>query len=99
MKEVVNKLRRLHDEELCNLYLSADIVRIIELKTMWVDHVICMGKIKYQISEGRFCTTEFVLSTHPFITLISSAKSIFSEYVVKSSDRSRLSECPYDSCS
>jgi hypothetical protein len=43
-KEVVGGQRRLHIEELHNLYASPKIIRVIKSRTMrWVEHVAHMG--------------------------------------------------------
>jgi hypothetical protein len=42
--EVVGGWRRLHNEELCNLYASPSIIRVIKsMRLRWVWHVACMG--------------------------------------------------------
>jgi hypothetical protein len=40
------KWRKLHNEELNNLYYSPNIVRVIKSKLRWVVHVACMGKLE-----------------------------------------------------
>ena len=43
--EVTGDWRRLHNEELNDLYLSLNIVRVIKSRRMrWAWHVACMGK-------------------------------------------------------
>jgi len=43
-EEVVGGWRRLHNEELHNLYTSQNIIRVIKSRRMrWVGHVACMG--------------------------------------------------------
>jgi hypothetical protein len=43
--EVTREWRKLHDEELHNLYLSPDIVRQIKSRRMrWMGHLACMGE-------------------------------------------------------
>jgi hypothetical protein len=43
--EVTGEWRKLHNEELNNLYCSPSIVRVIRSRRMrWVGHVACMGK-------------------------------------------------------
>jgi hypothetical protein len=43
--EMVGGCRKLHNEELYNLYSSPDIVRIIKSRRMrWAGHVACMGR-------------------------------------------------------
>jgi len=45
--EVTRELRRLHNEELNDLYSSPNIVRVIKTRRMrWVGHVARMGKEK-----------------------------------------------------
>jgi hypothetical protein len=36
--------RKLHNEELCNLYSSPSVIRIIKLRMRWVRHVAWMGE-------------------------------------------------------
>jgi hypothetical protein len=48
--------RRLHNEELQNLYTSPNIIRVIKLKRMrWVGHVAHMGEMRgtYSILVGK----------------------------------------------
>jgi len=43
--EVTGKWRKLHSEELNDLYCSPNIVRVIQSRRIrWVGHVACMGK-------------------------------------------------------
>jgi hypothetical protein len=58
--EVTGGWRKLHNEELCGLYSSTSIVRVIKGRRMkWAGHVACMGEVRgaYNIlvvrSEGR----------------------------------------------
>jgi hypothetical protein len=42
--EVTGEWRKLHNEELCDLYFSPSIIRIIKLRRMrWAGHVAQMG--------------------------------------------------------
>jgi hypothetical protein len=43
-EEVRGGWRRLHSEELHNLYTSSNIVRVIKQRKRWADCVACMGK-------------------------------------------------------
>jgi hypothetical protein len=43
--EVTGEWRKLHNEELCDLYSSPSIIRIIKLRRMrWTAHVARMGR-------------------------------------------------------
>ena len=43
--EVTGELRRLHNEELYNLYSSPDNTRVIKSRKMrWAGHVVCRGR-------------------------------------------------------
>jgi hypothetical protein len=48
VKEIVTRgWRRLHNEELHNLYSSTDVVRMIESKRMkWAEHVALIGETR-----------------------------------------------------
>jgi hypothetical protein len=46
--EVTGKWRKLHDEELHNLYSSANIIRQIKSRMRWTGHVACMGEESVQ---------------------------------------------------
>jgi hypothetical protein len=55
-EKVVGSWKRLHDEELLNLYASLNIIRMVKSRMMkWVGHVACMGKMKnlYRTSAGK----------------------------------------------
>jgi hypothetical protein len=44
---LVGGWRRLHNEELHNLYTSRNVIRVVKLRRMrWVGHVACMGEIR-----------------------------------------------------
>jgi hypothetical protein len=46
--------RKLHNEELHNLYSSSDIIRIIKSRNIgWGGHVACMGEKAYGILVGK----------------------------------------------
>jgi hypothetical protein len=54
--EVVGGWRKLHNEELHNLYCSPSIIRIIKSRRMrWAGHVACMGEKRnaYRILVGK----------------------------------------------
>jgi hypothetical protein len=45
-EEVAGGWRRLDNEELCNLYATPNIIRVIKSRRMrWAKHVACIGKI------------------------------------------------------
>jgi hypothetical protein len=55
-EEVTGDWRKLHNEELHNLYASPNIFRVIKLRRMsWTGHVVCIGEIRnaYKILVGR----------------------------------------------
>jgi hypothetical protein len=54
--EATGEWRRLHSEELNDLYSSPNIIRVIKLRRMrWAGQVACMGKKRgaYRILVGR----------------------------------------------
>jgi len=56
LEKVAGGWRRLHNEELCNLYASINIIRVIKSRRMRrVRHVASMGKMRntYKILVGR----------------------------------------------
>jgi hypothetical protein len=42
-EEISGEWRKLHNEELTDLYCSPIIVRVIKSRMKWVGHVACMG--------------------------------------------------------
>jgi len=56
MDEVAGGWRRLHNEELHNLYISPNIIMVIKSRMMrWGRHVACMGEMRnaYNILVGK----------------------------------------------
>jgi hypothetical protein len=46
-EEVIRGWIKVHNEELCNLYSSLNIIRVIKSWTVrWVGHVICMEEMR-----------------------------------------------------
>jgi hypothetical protein len=44
---VVGSWRSQHDKELCNLFASPNIIRVIKSRKMkWLRHVACMGEMR-----------------------------------------------------
>jgi hypothetical protein len=55
-EEVTEGWRKLHTEELCNLYVSLNIIVVIKLRrTRWAEHVTCMREMRnaYEILVGK----------------------------------------------
>jgi hypothetical protein len=47
-EEVAGELRRLHNEELHNLYASTEIIRVIKSRSMtWAKHAARMGEMQH----------------------------------------------------
>jgi len=45
--EVTGEWRKLHNEELNDLYSSMNIVQVVKLRQMmWAGHVACMGRVE-----------------------------------------------------
>jgi hypothetical protein len=54
--EVMGDWRRLHKEELCDLYSSPDVIRVIKSRRMrWMGHVARVGKMRglYRVLVGK----------------------------------------------
>jgi hypothetical protein len=54
--EITREWRKLHNEELYNMYFSANIVRVIKSRrTRWARHVVRMGKRRsaYRVLVGK----------------------------------------------
>ena len=53
-EEVTGEWRRLHNEEINDLYSSPNIVRVIKLRRMrWAGHVARMGEERYRVLVGK----------------------------------------------
>jgi hypothetical protein len=55
-EEVAGGWRRLHNEELHNLYTSPDVIRMIKSRRMsWARHIVCVGVMRnaYKILVGK----------------------------------------------
>jgi len=54
-EEVTREWRKLHNEQLNNLYSSASIVRVIKSIRMWAGHVALMGERRgvYSVLVGK----------------------------------------------
>jgi hypothetical protein len=64
--EVTEERRKLHNEELNDMYFSPNIVQVIKSRRMrWAGHVVCMGEIKRCIQGfgGETLGKETVLKT------------------------------------
>jgi hypothetical protein len=56
MDEVTGEWRKLHNEELNDLYFSPNIVRVLKPRKMrWAGHVVCMGEGRgvYRVLVGK----------------------------------------------
>jgi hypothetical protein len=50
--EVTGEWRKLHNEELHDLYSSPNIVWMIKLRMGWAGHIACMGEVRCMYSTG-----------------------------------------------
>jgi len=56
MEEITGEWRKVHNEELTDLYSSPSIIRVIKLRRMrWVGHVACKGERRgaYRVFVGK----------------------------------------------
>jgi hypothetical protein len=55
MDEVTGEWRKLHNEELRDLYSSPSIIRIVKSRMRWADHVARMGEKRnaYRLMVGK----------------------------------------------
>jgi hypothetical protein len=53
--EVTGEWRKLHNEELNDLYSSSNNVRVMKSRMRWAGHVACMGKTRgvYRVLVGK----------------------------------------------
>jgi hypothetical protein len=53
--EVMGEWRKLHNKELCDLYSSSSIIRIIKLRIRWAGHVARIGEKRnaYRLLVGK----------------------------------------------
>ena len=53
--EVTGEWRKLHNEELSDLYFSPNIFRVIKLRMRWTGHVARMGerRVVYRVLVGK----------------------------------------------
>jgi hypothetical protein len=53
--EVTGEWRKLHNEELNDLYCSSNIMRVIKSRRIWAGHVACMGESRgvYRVLVGK----------------------------------------------
>jgi hypothetical protein len=53
-EEVAGGWRRLHNEELLNLYSSPNVIRVIlSKKIRWEEHEACMGRLEMHTNFGQ----------------------------------------------